>query len=72
MKKLLTFVFTMLVGASLAFAQTGAGSTGAPATTGEKTGTAASGKKGSKSGKKGHKGGKKHKKGQGEGQSTPK
>jgi hypothetical protein len=62
MKKLLTFVFTMLVGASLAFAQGTAGSSGAPAS-GEKTGTAASGKKGSKSGKKGHKGGKKSKKG---------
>ncbi len=60
MKKLLTFVFTMLVGASLAFAQAGGGPTGAPAS-GDKT--AASGKKASKSGKKGHKGGKKGKKG---------
>jgi hypothetical protein len=60
MKKLLTFVFTMLVGASLAFAQAGTGTT-APASP-DKTAPADSGKKATKSSKKGKKGGKKHKK----------
>jgi len=59
MKKLFTFVFTMLLGAGLAFAQTGAGTTGDTATTGQTKQT--TGKKGSKT--KAHKGGKKHKKG---------
>jgi len=53
MKKLLTLVFAMLLGASLSFAQAG---TGAPATTNTPTKTTGktSGKKGSKTkGKKG-------------------
>ena len=57
MKRLFTFVITMLLGASLAFAvpQDTAGSTDkAPK---------AEGKKAHKGGKKGHKGGKKGKKG---------
>ena len=56
MKKLFTLVCTLVLAATLSFAQTGTGSTGAPATT-------TSGKKGHKGGKKGHKGGKKSKKG---------
>lgn len=56
MKKLFTFVFTMLLGASLAFAQAGGGSTGTD--TGKEPATTTKGKK-----HKGHKGGKKHKKG---------
>ncbi|HXB20487.1 MAG TPA: hypothetical protein VNV88_03850 [Candidatus Solibacter sp.] len=60
MKKLFTFVFTMLLGASLAFAQAGGGSTGtdtskAPATTSK--------------GKKHHKGGH-HKKKKGDADAT--
>jgi Spy/CpxP family protein refolding chaperone len=60
MKKLATFVFALLLTASLSFAQTG-GTAGAAAGTQEpaKTDT---GKKGHKGGKKGHKGGKKSKK----------
>ncbi len=57
MKKLLTVVFAMLLAGSLAFAQTGAGSTDT-----SKTKTTATGKKATKT-KKGHKGGKKGKKG---------
>jgi hypothetical protein len=63
MKKLFTFVFTMLLGASLAFAQATGGSTDtttkAPTTKGKKHS---------------HKGGKKHKKGDGAntGTTTPK
>lgn len=64
MKKLFTLVCTLVLGATLSFAQTGTGSTG----TG--TGTTTSGKKGHKGGKKGHKGGKKGKKGSG-GSTTP-
>jgi hypothetical protein len=60
MKKLLTVVFTMLLAGSLAFAQTGAGSTGAQADTGKKPATTSS-KKSKTS--KAHKGGKKNKKG---------
>jgi len=69
MKRLFTFVVTMLLGASLAFAQTGGGTTGS---TGGQTGTTSTdtGKKGKKGGKKGHKGGKKHKKGN-SGSTTP-
>lgn len=59
MKRLATLVITMLVGASLAFAQAGAGSTGAQTDTGKSE----TGKKAHKGGKKGHKGGKKSKKG---------
>lgn len=55
MKRLFTFVVTMLLGASLAFAQAGAGSTGQDQGQTE-------GKKAHKSSKK-HKGGKKSKKG---------
>ena len=58
MKKLLTFVFTMLVGASLTFAQAG---TATPAPADKTATTPASGTKGTKT-KKGKKGGKKHKK----------
>jgi hypothetical protein len=59
MKKLATFVFALLLGASLSFAQAGTSST-APADT---TKTGDTGKKAHKGGKKGHKGGKKSKKG---------
>ncbi len=67
MKKLFTFVFTMLLGASLAFAQAGTGTTGTDTT--KTPATTAKGKK-----HKGHKGGKKHKKGDGAntGTTTPK
>jgi len=73
MKKLLTFVLTMLVGASLAFAQAGGGSSGTAATgttadTGKKP---ASGKKATKT-KKSHKGGKKSKKGSSDTTAVPK
>ncbi len=66
MKRLSTLVITLLLGASLAFAQTGGtgGSTG-----GDKTTT--TGKKGHKGGKKGHKGGKKSKKSAGDSGTTP-
>jgi len=67
MKRLLTFVVTLLVGASLSFAQAGGGTTGS---TGTGTSTTDTGKKGHKGGKKGHKGGKKGKKGS-SGTSTP-
>jgi len=56
MKKLFTFVFTMLLGASLAFAQAGTGTTGTD--TSKTPATTAKGKK-----HHSHKGGKKHKKG---------
>ena len=70
MKRLFTLVITMLLGASLTFAQAGGGSTGKPADTTPST----SGKKGHKGGKKGHKGGKKGKKGSSSntGTTTPK
>ena len=58
MKKLLTIAFTLLLGATLSFAQAGGGSTDKPADK-----TTETGKKGTKSGKKAHKGGKKSKKG---------
>ena len=66
MKKLLTVLFTLVVGASLSFAQAGGGSTGKPADTTQSD----TGKKGHKGGKKGHKGGKKGKKSSG-GSTTP-
>lgn len=61
MKKLLTLVTTLLLAGSLAFAQTGGGSTDSKSTTPAKTD---SGKKGTKKGtkSKAHKGGKKSKK----------
>jgi hypothetical protein len=66
MKKLLTIAFTLLLGATLSFAQAGGGSTDKPADK-----TTETGKKGStKSGKKAHKGGKKSKKNSG-GTTTP-
>ncbi|HLW55481.1 MAG TPA: hypothetical protein VKW06_21820 [Candidatus Angelobacter sp.] len=65
MKKLATFVFALLVAASLSFAQTG-GSTDK----GDKGKTEETGKKAEKGGKKGHKGGKKSKKSSG-GTTTP-
>jgi len=69
MKRLFAFVITMLLGASLSFAQAGGGTTGG--TTGTTTtDTGSTGKKGHKGGKKGHKGGKKGKKGSG-GTTTP-
>ena len=68
MKRLATLVITMLVGASLAFAQAGGGSTGADKGTAAQTDT---GKKGHKGGKKGHKGGKKGKKSSGGTSTTP-
>lgn len=64
MKKLFTLVCTLVLGATLSFAQTGTGSTGSQPT------TTTSGKKGHKGGKKGHKGGKKGKKSSG-GSTTP-
>jgi hypothetical protein len=67
MKRLFAFVITMLLGASLSFAQTGGTGGG---TTGTGTSTTDTGKKGHKGGKKGHKGGKKSKKGSG-GSTTP-
>ena len=71
MKKLFTVVFTMLLAGSLAFAQTGGGSTGDAAKTkkGAEAQMAPSGKKATKT-KKGHKGGKKSKKNSG-GTTTP-
>ena len=59
MKKLFTLLCTLVLGATLSFAQAGTGSTGG------QTGTTSTdtGKKGHKGGKKGHKGGKKSKKG---------
>lgn len=63
MKKLFTFVVTMLLGATLAFAQTGGDKKPADKTDTTKTATADSGKKATKGAKKGHKGGKKSKKG---------
>lgn len=65
MKRLFTFVVTMLLGASLAFAQAGAGSTGQ-----DQGQSQTEGKKSHKS-KKGHKGGKKSKKGSAESTTTP-
>jgi hypothetical protein len=66
MKKLATFVFAMLLTGSLAFAQTGGGTT-APKTT--ETPTKTTGKKATKT-SKAHKGGKKGKKSSG-GTTTP-
>jgi hypothetical protein len=60
MKKLLTVVFTMLLAGSLAFGQTGGGSTDTKAPK-EGTKTAEGGKKATKT-SKAHKGGKKGKK----------
>lgn len=57
MKKVFTLVCTMLLGASLTFAQAGGGTPGAQGQDAGKT-TTTKGKK-----HKGHKGGKKHKKG---------
>jgi hypothetical protein len=64
MKKLFTVVFTMLLAGSLAFAQTGGGSTGDAAKTkkGAEAQMAPSGKKATKT-KKAKGGSKKHKKG---------
>jgi hypothetical protein len=66
MKKLFAFVITMLLGASLTFAQAGGSTPGTKTAPGKKATTAstASGKKG-KAVKKGHKGGKKSKKSSG-------
>ena len=65
MKKLFTLLCTLVLGATLSFAQAGGGTTG---TTGQDT--SSTGKKGHKGGKKGHKGGKKSKKGN-SGTNTP-
>ena len=62
MKKLFTLLCALVLSASLAFAQTGGGSTD--------TGTPTTTTKGHKGGKKGHKGGKKGKKSSG-GSTTP-
>ncbi|MBZ5522186.1 MAG: hypothetical protein LAP21_08085 [Acidobacteriia bacterium] len=67
MKKLLTLAVTMLLAASLSFAQATGGSTDKTTKTGK---TAESGKKATKSKSKGHKGGKKGKKSSG-GTTTP-
>jgi hypothetical protein len=66
MKKLTTFVFAMLLAASLSFAQTG----GDKAPKGKTENPTESSKKETKGGKKGHKGGKKGKKSSG-GTTTP-
>lgn len=65
MKRVFTFVVTMLLGASLAFA--------VPQNTGDtsKTADTTSGKKAHKGAKKGHKGGKKSKKGASTDTTTP-
>ena len=68
MKKLFTLMCTLLVGASLSFAQAGGGTTGSTGT--QQPTTTQTGKKGHKGGKKGHKGGKKGKKSSG-GSTTP-
>ena len=68
MKRLFTFVITMLVGASLAFAVPQ--NTGGDKDKGADKG-ATEGKKEHKGGKKGHKGGKKSKKGAGDTGTTP-
>lgn len=68
MKRLLTLAVTMLLAASLSFAQAGGGTTG---TTGQDTTKSDTGKKAHKGGKKSHKGGKKHKKGSGDTGTTP-
>jgi hypothetical protein len=65
MKKLATFVFALLIAASLSFAQTGGGAGKVKSDKPQE-----SGKKETKSGKKGHKGGKKSKKNSG-GTTTP-
>jgi hypothetical protein len=66
MKKLATFVFALLVAASLSFAQ----NTGSDKTKGKSDNPTESNKKSEKSGKKGRKGGKKGKKSSG-GTTTP-
>ncbi len=66
MKKLLTIAFTLLLGASLSFAQATGGTTDKSADQKTEKGE----KKGGKGEKKGHKGGKKSKKGS-SGTSTP-
>jgi len=68
MKRLTVFLFALLLGASLSFAQGTTGTPGKPTTTDNDKGKD-KGKE--KSGKKGHKGGKKSKKGQGGGTTTP-
>jgi hypothetical protein len=68
MKKLLTLAFTMMLAASLSFAQATGGSTKQTKT---KEGTTETGKKG-KSKAKGHKGGKKSKKSSGSTTPPPK
>ena len=68
MKKLFTLLCTLVLGATLSFAQAGGGTTG---TTGQDTTKSDTGKKGHKGGKKGHKGGKKSKKGAGDAGTTP-
>jgi hypothetical protein len=68
MKRLITLVFALLLGASLSVAQTGGTGGGTAGSTG--TSTTDTGKKGHKGAKKGHKGGKKSKKGSG-GSTTP-
>jgi len=65
MKRVFVLLCTLVLGATLSFAQAGTGSTGSS------TPTTTSGKKGHKGGKKGHKGGKKGKKGSGTGSTTP-
>ena len=65
MKRVFTLLCTLVLGATLSFAQAGGGSTGSQPT------TTTSGKKGHKGGKKGHKGGKKGKKGSGSSGTTP-
>jgi hypothetical protein len=74
MKKLATFVFALLLGASLSFAQAGGGTgtpkgTGTPSDSGKPTDTDSK-KKGSKKGH--HKGGKKSKKSTSDTTATPK
>jgi hypothetical protein len=67
MKKLFTLLCTLVLAATLSFAQAGGGAGG----TGQDTTKPDTGKKGHKGGKKGHKGGKKGKKGSGDTGTTP-
>jgi hypothetical protein len=74
MKKLFTLLCTLVLGATLSFAQAGGGSTGSTGQEPTKPDTTTkpdTDKKGHKGGKKGHKGGKKHKKGDKGGETTP-
>ena len=70
MKKLATFVFALLLTASLSFAQAAPAAGGTTAPAAQDTTKTDYGKKAHKGGKKGHKGGKKSKKGAAEAPAT--